>query len=194
MTTTTEALEPKLNPCRCGRKALIERFYDGDDPQPLFMATCEVCPVKTYDQLSAEEAARIWNEFVSAPIAPVVDHRCLLCGHASVDVDGVCMMNVPTCSDDAHDWRRCGCKCKFRAAPASTVAPQQSDWLLDCPMCNAPRSFAIDSSDDAVGFCLAELRNWRIIDTTCSTDGCFQPKATFGDLCMVCLAKAVDAQ
>lgn len=75
MTTTTEALEPRLNPCRCGRKALVERFYDGDDPQPLFIATCEVCPVKTYDQLSAEEAARIWNEFVSAPIAPVVDEK-----------------------------------------------------------------------------------------------------------------------
>lgn len=78
--------------------------------------------------------------------------------------------------------------------PAATVAPQQSDWLLDCPMCNAPKSFAIDSNDDAVGFCLAERRNWRIIDTTCSTDGCFQPKATFGDLCMGCLAKAVDSQ
>lgn len=73
-TTAKEALEPTLKPCRCGRKALIERFYDGDDPQPLFVATCEVCPVKTYDQFSMEEAARIWNEFVSAPIvAPVVD-------------------------------------------------------------------------------------------------------------------------
>lgn len=59
---------PELKPCRCGRRALIERFHDGDDPQPLFVATCEVCPVKTYDQFTAEEAARIWNEFVSATV------------------------------------------------------------------------------------------------------------------------------
>ena len=75
--TTKEAQGPKLEPCRCGRKALIEEFYDDDDPQPLFVATCEVCPVKTYDQFSMEEAARVWNTFVSAPIAPVVDNSHL---------------------------------------------------------------------------------------------------------------------
>lgn len=75
--TTKEAQGPKLKPCRYGRKALIEEFYDDDDPQPLFVATCEVCPVKTYDQFSVEEAARVWNTFVSAPIAPVVDDKLI---------------------------------------------------------------------------------------------------------------------
>lgn len=60
--------EPELKPCRCGRRALIERFHDGDDSQPLFVATCEVCPVKTYDQFTADEAARVWNEFVSGTV------------------------------------------------------------------------------------------------------------------------------
>jgi hypothetical protein len=52
----------ELLPCPfCRRKSLIEEFHDGDDPQPLFVVTCEVCPVKTYDQFSAQEAIRIWN-------------------------------------------------------------------------------------------------------------------------------------
>lgn len=69
MTTKPQSnTEPELKPCRCGRKALIERFHDGDDPLPLFVATCEVCPVKTYDQFTADEAARVWNEFVSATV------------------------------------------------------------------------------------------------------------------------------
>lgn len=64
-----------LKPCKfCGGESMIEEFRDGDDPQPLFVATCKVCPVKTYDQFTAEEAARIWNTRVSAAsTAPVVD-------------------------------------------------------------------------------------------------------------------------
>lgn len=63
---------PELLPCSfCGRKALIEEFRDGDDPQPLFVATCEVCPVKTYDQFTAQEAARIWNTRASVGAATV---------------------------------------------------------------------------------------------------------------------------
>ena len=53
---------PELSPCRfCGRTSKMEQFFIDDDPQPWYIATCSVCPVKTYDQRTAEEAARIWN-------------------------------------------------------------------------------------------------------------------------------------
>lgn len=65
MTTNSPEAQPQeveLLPCPfCGRESLIEEFRDEDDPQPLFVATCEVCPIKTYDQFSAQDAARIWN-------------------------------------------------------------------------------------------------------------------------------------
>lgn len=58
----TQGETQELKPCPfCGGKAMVEEFRDGDDPQPLFVATCEVCPVKTYDQFSAQEAIRVWN-------------------------------------------------------------------------------------------------------------------------------------
>lgn len=66
---------------------------------------------------------------VPAPIVALeVDEKCLLCGHAMVDSNGVCIVEVHACSDESHNhWRKCGCKCRFRdPAPASTVAPQQS--------------------------------------------------------------------
>lgn len=65
MTEPTEQHKAEVReiaPCPlCGRKSIVEEFRDGDDPQPLFVVTCEVCPVKTYDQFSASDAIAIWN-------------------------------------------------------------------------------------------------------------------------------------
>jgi Lar family restriction alleviation protein len=59
-TTTQETRE--LKPCPfCGLQSKIEDFFIDDDPQPWHVATCTVCPVKTYDQQTPQEAARIWN-------------------------------------------------------------------------------------------------------------------------------------
>jgi len=52
----------KLLPCPfCGRPAGIDEFVIDDDPQRWYSATCVICPVKTYDQQTPEEAARVWN-------------------------------------------------------------------------------------------------------------------------------------
>jgi hypothetical protein len=72
-TTEQQAPEPQLEPCSCGRSAKIEEFFIDSDPQPWYVATCEVCPIQTYDQTTVAEAARIWNTFrapVAAPPAP----------------------------------------------------------------------------------------------------------------------------
>jgi hypothetical protein len=60
--------EGELLPCpHCGRESKVEDFFIDDDPTPWYVATCEICPVKTYDQTTAAEAARIWNTRVSLP-------------------------------------------------------------------------------------------------------------------------------
>lgn len=52
----------ELLPCSfCGRESKIEAFLIDDDPQWWYVATCPACPVKTYDQTTPLEAARIWN-------------------------------------------------------------------------------------------------------------------------------------
>lgn len=53
---------------------------------------------------------------VGAAAAPQ-EAFCLLCGHKGMAPDGTCMVPVPICSDDYHGRRRCGCKCRFTAAP-----------------------------------------------------------------------------
>jgi hypothetical protein len=68
-TTTTEALLP----CPfCGRESKIEAFLVDDDPHWWYVATCVICPAKTYDQQTSQEAARIWNTRAPAP-QPVLD-------------------------------------------------------------------------------------------------------------------------
>jgi hypothetical protein len=66
--------------------------------------------------------------------------------------------------------------------------------LLDCPMCNAPKSFMIDLVDPAVGYCAEEDKRWRVTSTKCATEKCFKPKAPFGDHCMACLENRVNAE
>jgi hypothetical protein len=74
---TVETREPLVQCPFCGRKAIIEEFCDGDDPQPLFVITCEVCPVKTYDQFSIQEAARIWNTRANSHAALLRERQVL---------------------------------------------------------------------------------------------------------------------
>lgn len=66
---------PELLPCRfCGRQSRIEDFFIDDDPQPWYVATCTICPIKTYDQQTPEEAARVWNARV-APASSITERR-----------------------------------------------------------------------------------------------------------------------
>lgn len=65
--------------------------------------------------------------------------------------------------------------------------------LLDCAMCGAQKAFVINPLDGAVGYCMKEQKAWRVTDNKCATAGCWNPKATFGDHCMDCLAQRVDA-
>lgn len=65
--------------------------------------------------------------------------------------------------------------------------------LLDCPMCNARTKFVINPLDATVGYCMAEQKAWRVTSLTCLTTGCLKPKATFGDYCMSCLERRVNA-
>lgn len=66
----------QLKPCGCGRPAKIEEFFIDDDPTKWYVATCSICPIKTYDQFTVEEAARIWNVCMSTRAAtPVVEEN-----------------------------------------------------------------------------------------------------------------------
>lgn len=58
----------KLSRCKfCGRESKIEGFLIDNDPQWWYVATCVICPVKTYDQQTPQEAARIWNACAPQP-------------------------------------------------------------------------------------------------------------------------------
>jgi hypothetical protein len=62
MTTEADESAVELEMCPfCGREGKIEEFFIDDLPEPWYVATCVVCPLKTYDQTTAEEAAHIWN-------------------------------------------------------------------------------------------------------------------------------------
>lgn len=74
-----------------------------------------------------------------------------------------------------------------------SAAATENGELLDCAMCNAPKSFVISPLDSAVGYCFKEQKAWRVTSTTCATKGCLRPKATFGDYCMSCLEDRVNA-
>ena len=67
---STEALEP----CPfCGRTSKIEEFFVDDDPMPWYVATCVLCPIKTYDQVTPEIAAQYWNSRACAPAIDIPD-------------------------------------------------------------------------------------------------------------------------
>ena len=72
---TAPEKEAELLPCPfCGRKASMQRYFIDDQPEPWYVAECVICPIKTYDQTTQEEAARIWNT------------RTQLAGKAEIDV------------------------------------------------------------------------------------------------------------
>lgn len=83
-TTPYPAPEAQLEPCPfCGRASKIEEFFIDDDPMPWYVATCGICPVKTYDQVTPELAAQYWN--IRSPTVPSSEARaptpsCAECG------------------------------------------------------------------------------------------------------------------
>lgn len=101
MTTnnTTDGNKQALEPCPfCGRESKIEAFQIHDDPQWWYVATCVICPVKTYDQTTPQDASRIWNTRFRAGAVPAnewLNEIEAACNAALLDVYELSIANAP---------------------------------------------------------------------------------------------------